>query len=197
MRKTSINKTSTLLITLAMICLPAAAQAVLITTNFDLPDSQVISGDNVTVDLQATIDATSPIVSFGLDINFDPLILETVSVVVPTPVPFVGSVINLSTDGLIEMFGFASVPVSGMVNLASLTFLGQESGSTSLTATINPLEPTEGFGTLLPPFKVSLGVISLGEGTVAVVPEPSTWLMMSTSLLGIAFYGWRKRQQGS
>jgi hypothetical protein len=43
--------------------------------------------------------------------------------------------------------------------------------------------------------------LTAGTGSVQVapnpVPEPGTWLLMSTGLVSLLGYGWRKRQQAA
>ena len=69
--------------------------------------------------------------------------------------------------------------------------------STTLTLpahVLNILNGTWGvFG--LSPDGLTGGGTGVGVGTPIHTPEPSTWLLMGSGLVGLAFYSWRKRKQ--
>lgn len=188
-----------LLIGLSVLVVSAPASAVLITVGFDPSSIITAPGDTFSLDLIASVDPTAAFVSFGLDITFDPAILDTTNAVVNGSI-FGGSAVDFSTDGLIELTGFVfPLPlglgsVSGSLTLASLTFLAEAVGTTALIPGIDPLDPTEGFGLPLPPGgKVPLNEITLNSGSVRPVPEPTTILLFGVGLAGIAGFRTRKR----
>ncbi len=40
-------------------------------------------------------------------------------------------------------------------------------------------------------------VLASGSAAAQVVPEPGTWVLMGSGLMGLAFYGWRRRKQAA
>ena len=204
MVKTKMALVLCLFIGLSVFFIAAPASAVLITVDFDPSSIITAPGDTFSLDLIASVDPTSAIASFGLDITFDAAILDTTDAVVNASI-FGGSAVDFGTDGLIELTGFVFPPplglgsVSGSLTLASLTFLAEAVGTTALTSGINPLEPTEGFGLPFPPGgTVPLNEITLNSGSVTVnpgsaVPEPTTIFLFGIGLVGIAGFRFRKK----
>lgn len=188
-----------LLIGLSLFFISTSASATLITVGFDPPSIITTPGDTFSVDLIAYVDPSSPIMSFGLDIAFESAMLDTTCAVVNSSIFNMFSIVDFSTDGLIELKGFVSPfitsgGVSGDLTLASLTFLDEAIGTTALTPIINPFDPTKGLGLLFPPGGLVPSteiVLEAGSVSAAPIPEPATILLISTGFIGFA--GFRKK----
>jgi PEP-CTERM motif len=205
-RKTKTEKILILLFSLSLFFASAPASATLITVGFDPSSSIIHNGNTFTMDLIANVDSSSPIISFVLDIAFDPTILDVVSAEVPInqSLGFAGQTLSPffeldNTNGLINNLGgfvfpspFGPGQLSGLLTLATLTFEAGTLGTTSITPIINQFDPTEGFGLPWPPGGlVPFDEITLNTGAVTVVPEPCTLFLVGAGLIGMA--GLRRR----
>jgi hypothetical protein len=160
---------------------PAAGLPML---TFDVSNSSPLVGESIVVDVVAT-DVTD-LFAFNLDLGFDSLILDVVSV---DPGPFLASggttlglSFDLTTPGEIQdildsLLG--PVPgVTGMGVLASVTFEVIAVGTSPLAfLDVNAPAGTELIDSL------GQGIIVTTQGaSVDAVPEPSTGLLVATGL---------------
>lgn len=158
-----------------LVATPALAT---VDVSFDLQDSTIPDvGLTVAVDIVATF--TDPIISWGLDLTIaDAGIasLDSFSITSPWD-PVVGSIDGDDLGGLAFPTG-----VSGTVVLATLTFLGNSPGTTAISLSWGP-EEDEGFAYDPPPSGLDTDV-NFTDGTVTVLPEPTTLALMA--LVGLA-----------
>ena len=157
---------------------------------FFQPSGQsVVNGNPVSVDLLA--DLPNPALGWGLDVSFDSSILSLTNVAIgsswaPSFAP--------DGDGLVGLaFPF---PISGNnITLATLTFDTLGSGTSSLDASITPLDFTEGIPLLTGGFDTviftsgSVEVTSSDPTSPNPIPEPSTIVLFASGLAGLA--AWR------
>lgn len=193
------------LVTMVLIALvlwvPTAAGATTagatIILEFSPPTLAIQKGNTFGVALLAHIDQSSPVVSFGLDVEFNPTILDTIDTVVGSQWN-AGSLVDFSKDGVISVTGFSLTPITTpppdpFVTLANLFFDTQELGTTTLTPTFPDFPVTDGFGQPFPPGGVvNRNKVKVNVATVAVVPEPSTFLLLGSGLAGVGVWRWRK-----
>lgn len=175
-----------------LVAVTAAPRAEALTTLSIVPDAPLVNGvleirrgESVTIDVLADIADATPIIGFGLDLVYDPGLLE------PEPAavgPAWLSVFSADGDGLA---GLASPPgVSGLdVLIGRLEILALHEGLTEISLGVTPDDPTEGFALL------EIGafdVVDFGSSLpVLVTPEPASSVLVC---LGLAALGARRRR---
>jgi len=141
-------------------------------------------GDTFTIDLSAQI--PSPVIGWGLDLDFDHTILLLSNVVIgPSWFSTIGTEPN-DYGGL----AFPSAISGPDTLLAALTFTAIQPGSSSLTASFDSVNLNEGFALETGGFADVVftdGVVDV-QGTSAV-PEPNTRLLLALALGVIGFIG--------
>lgn len=142
------------------------------------PQSQqvpLITSATFTVDIVA--DIYQPIVGWGLDV-----VLTMPGVIVQNGAPAIGpawiGAAAADGDGLAGLAFPSSVSGVGIV-LATLTFNPNALGTTQLDLQLTPGDLSEGFA--LDP--TGFASVTLTSGSVTVVPEPTTALLLAGGLL--------------
>ena len=196
MRTIRLHTIGALLLGLLVVYCPLSAFAVII-VSFDAPVTNVAPGDMFSVDLVADVDSGMAITSFGLDVTFDPAILDTDSAVVPTPIPFVGSLVDTTMDGVIKLTGFGppGPGLSGLLLLATLTFTAEMAGMTALDLAFPDFPVLDGFGLAAGGVALPDAVMPGQVNVTGVIPEPSTFLLVGLGLAALLGCGSRKRKQ--
>jgi hypothetical protein len=184
-----------LCISIALVALFVATNAQAITLSFDPLSQDVNLGEQVFVDLVISglgDQMPDSLGMFDLDIAFDPSILAFNNAVYGDPVlgdqldlwglgsltittPGVGSVnlFELSFDFPSDLDTFQA----GSFTLATLSFDTLSLGTSSLDITINSLSDAWGYSL----------IATTQSGSVNVIPEPGTLLLMSGGLLGVGY----------
>lgn len=185
------------------------AQPMGITLGFDPLSQEVLVGDPASVDvvISGLGAGTAPSLStFDLDIGFDPAILGFNSATFGDPI--LGDQLDIWLLGGNPMA--ASVPSPGVLNifeisldfpwdlddyqaddftLATLSFDTLALGTSVLDITINPWGLGDAYGDPL--------TAELYSGSIDVVPEPATLLLLGSGLAGIGYLRKKKKNQVS
>ena len=188
-----------------MFCSATVSQAV--TLSFDPDFQEVLVGDPANVDLvisELGVSTYPSLGEFDLDISFDPAILGFNSVTFGDPI--LGDQLDIWVWGINSMG--ASVTSPGVLDifevsldtvadlnyyqadsfiLATLTFDTLALGTSSLGISIDTLG--DAWGDPL--------TADLESGSIDVVPEPATLLLLGTGLAGIGFLRKKKKNQVS
>lgn len=174
----SFKTLKTLTAALALAGMGAAAQAagnlVLMPGN-----SNVQPGDNFAVQVRGA-GFTDNVVGGGFNFSFNPMVVNLSSVVVNTTVwEFVSSsgTMNNATGTLVDVFFNSNrlVLPTGNFEVATLNFTAMALGSSALTLAASPSFPFANDN-------IEIINVSFGNGSVNVVPEPSTWATMALGL---------------
>jgi hypothetical protein len=167
----------------ALLASPALAD---ILVTFDPADS-VINGVGNTVDVKimADIPVDEAIIGWGLDVD-----LFGTSAVINDPAvdvvigPDWQATATFDGDYLAAVLPFPPTPISGMVELATVTFTGVELGLTNLGMSDDAgVEPDEGFLMELTPRVFA--PVQYGTGTINVVPEPASLALFALGALAL------------
>jgi len=145
---------------------------------------EVVIGDIFSVDVWiSNVDPALPVAGFEFDIDYDPTILTPLSIVdggyLPSPLgipPFV-----VESDLNPPDINFAMTTIgwgggSGSGILATITFQGTNIGASPLD--LNDVILAAPGGTPITP-------VTLNDGSVNVTPEPATFLLIGSGIIGI------------
>ena len=154
--------------TLAVGLLVGTAAADPIVVTFDAPTTYINVGDSGTVDIVADIPADSPVLGWGLDVNFDPAIVALTNVMVDMPWT------QVSGDG--DGLGGIVFPtgIYGQVTLATLTFDAIGAGISGLDVSVTMGDLNEGFA--LDPIGFGDWYSVAGE---IITPEPASLTLLA------------------
>ena len=155
--------------------------------SFNPQDTVVLVGDSFNVDIVADIEATEAIIGWGLDLSYDTTQLSWDSVTVGP----LWTQASGDGDGLGGLFPPPLFPPTGVwgsdVLLASLELTCLDIGISSLDLSVTPGDWTEGFA-IDPNLGGGFADWNYTPGSVANVPEPTTMLLFSTGLAGLAAF---------
>jgi adhesin HecA-like repeat protein len=162
------------------------------------PPSQEV-GPGMSFSLDVRISGVADLFAYQFDLAFNPLILSAGSI---TEGPF------LSSGGATAFIAGTIDNTAGTITATADTLIGAVPGvnGSGVIATVDfqALSPGESPITLSDAILLDSSLIEIdvniadGGVTVAAVPEPPTWLLLSTGVFGIFTYIWanRCRKQG-
>jgi hypothetical protein len=172
----------------AALALPVQAE---ISVSFSPQDSLVLlSAGQTTVDIVADIPPEDAIVGWGIDLDLSGLSASLNSVAI-NDAQF-DAVFAPDGDGLAALVAPADSPLSGQVILATLTFDLNEEGITTLSLSDDNAngDLSEGFA-LDPPPVGAFAAVSYVDGSIEVIPEPGTLLLLGAGA-GMLLRRWRR-----
>jgi hypothetical protein len=178
---------------LLLLCIQMPASATII-LSFDPINGKQRLGETLFVDINANFTGGDSIIAFGLDVNFNPSLIETVSATLNTSIfPDPQLPPDFSNDGVITFTGFVPLqdpPLSGSFTLATMEFLLIDTGLSPLT--ISFTGPTQGFG--LDSGEVVVPELSnVGTATISAVPEPNSLSLLLFFMFICLFNGYWRR----
>jgi len=147
---------------------------------FFSPQDSVIAapGFTTTVDIVADIPEADAVVGWGLDVSIVNTLIATLTNVAIEEVVWDAA---FAPDGD-DLAALAPAPDSvwgtGIV-LATLTFTGQSAGVTGIALGATPGDNTEGFA--LDPGVGGFATANYGTGTVTVLPEPASLVLLAAA----------------
>ena len=155
------------------------------------PSSQVVQpGQSFSLDVD--ISNAAELFSFQFDLAFDPNVLSATSITegpflpsggstffIPGTIDNSGGTITTTDDSLIG----AISGVTGNGTLATVSFQAFALGTSPITLS----------NVILLDSNLADITSNTVDGTVTVVPEPATWLLLATGCTGLVAYGWRRR----
>lgn len=178
---------------LEIVFMTSAAHAIALNVNPVSQNALLGNSVGVTLDIVGLGDGLAPSLGvFDLDLNFDPAILAFNNITFGDPV--FGDQLDLfglgsffthddTTPGMVNLFELSfDLPDDldtlqvGSFTLASLTFDSLTTGTSPLNVSINALGDSWGDPLVLD---------TLNNGSVTVTPEPSTWLLLFSGLIGM------------
>jgi hypothetical protein len=137
--------------------------------------------------LQIVADLSAPVIGFGLDVQFDSSVIALVSP--PAIGPLWTALAAPDGDSL------AGASLGGVLGsnvlLATVNFVGVAPGSTAVTVTYTPADPTEGFALLAGGFDNATF-----QNATVTVPEPSTVSLLAIGAVAAGISSRRRRLAG-
>ncbi len=160
-----------LLLSLAVLLVAAPTAHATVILTVDVSNAVVPVGGTTTVEVRATL--SNPVLGFGIDLVFDPLLLSAGTVTIGPSWTPLGSA---DGDGLA---GFNGLGVVGSdVLLASIVFTGLAEGFDTIGTAATPGDLTEGFPLLPSGFD---GDVLFGSEQIQV-PEPAVATLLALVL---------------
>jgi hypothetical protein len=206
------QKLSGIVLLVGWLVLASSATVQAISLVFVPPSQDVVRGSPVSVGLVVADLGADTVGTFDVVVSFDPAILSLdladitfgpflgdPGLAAVTDVLFVPGVpelifLNVFAVSLLSSAELTALQPSSFP-LATLTFATLGVGTSPLGMTLNALGDANG-----DPLSLSAaprpGAITVQQ-VVTVIPEPSTWLLLATGLVGRFAYGWWRRQRAA
>ena len=168
---------------LFIMLLPLKSYAVTISLELEDPGANISIGDIFTLNILA--DISEPVLGWGLDLNFDPGLVNQTAAPVIGPSWFAA----LSPDGD-GLAGLAfPTPVSGTgILLASLSFEAMAEGTALFSSSITPFDLSEGFPLAFALPGSFADVVFIDREVTINVPEPATLFLLLSGFAAMSIY---------
>jgi len=168
-----------------------------VSIDYDVSDTNITPGDSFSIDVNASDAAImgDEVIAFGFDIqNSDTSIATYDSYTIGSSFNYDDSTFFPDNDVAGSM-GTAPGITKNKFKLATLNFTANKAGSVSDLGIVSDLtNPNQGLQYLMAGQKDITSSIKLlvNEEGSAPIPEPTTWLLLSTGLVGLFGFGRKK-----